>query len=313
MVILITLFEMKNIIELLYQSLKACAITRHVICPSAKSILQKDSINIACSIEIIDERSAGYVATGMCDEISAPVVLWCASDDSIRNLSPSLTEAYYRKLPLLVVAFSVQSSVNHGTYPHDIIRYDVSQAMDAPQTLEDRISKALACLSADVKGPVFLPINLYESTDTATVDINESKDQLDITEIIERLPSEACIHVGKNFRYDNVCISEIVSRADHCNSDGNVSMLIGSSLVAKEQIHIGILGFDEVAYDLNMLGNRHIGDNVFIVCVNPSKEKSHIHDFFRSMLWECKSVRMDEIEKVLFIKSGKPQFIEVAL
>ncbi len=315
MVILIILSEMKNKIDLVLRELQTNNITKHVICPSVKSILSMISDSKAQTIEIIDERSAGYVATGMCDEISAPVVIWCANNDSIRNLAPSLTEAYYRKMPLLVIALNVSKCVNHCVYPYDIIRYDVSQNMADVPTFESWVAKAINFMSADIKGPVFLPINLHEETSVFACDVTDCKVQIDITNIIEQLPSDACIHVGKDFRYDNVYLGEIVSRVDHSNCDGNVSMLIGSSVVDKEQVHIGIFGFDEVAYDLNMLGNRHINDNVIIICVNPPKEVSSIPNFVRNMFWYYKTLRIDEIgiKEELFAKVGKPQFIEIVL
>lgn len=53
--------------------------------------------------------------------------------------------------------------------------------------------------------------------------------------------------------------------------DGGVSALIGSSLAFKEKIHIGIFGDLAFFYDMNVLGNRHVGNNVRIMLINNAK------------------------------------------
>lgn len=50
--------------------------------------------------------------------------------------------------------------------------------------------------------------------------------------------------------------------------DGNVSSLIGASLCNPEKLYIGIIGDLSFFYDMNVLGNRHVGDNVRLVVIN---------------------------------------------
>ena len=51
----------------------------------------------------VDERSAAYLACGMSAETGEPVVLTCTGATASRNYMPGLTEAYYRKLPVLAI------------------------------------------------------------------------------------------------------------------------------------------------------------------------------------------------------------------
>lgn len=67
----------------------------------------------------VDERSAGYMACGMAWESLEPVVLTCTGATASRNYLPALTEAYYRKLPIIAVTAS-QHSCNKG---HLITQY----------------------------------------------------------------------------------------------------------------------------------------------------------------------------------------------
>ena len=52
----------------------------------------------------VDERSAGYMACGLACESGEPVIITCTEATASRNYFPALTEAYYRKLPILVIA-----------------------------------------------------------------------------------------------------------------------------------------------------------------------------------------------------------------
>lgn len=55
---------------------------------------------------VIDERSAGYIATGISFETNQPVILTCTGATASRNYLPSLTEAYYRKLPIIALTYT---------------------------------------------------------------------------------------------------------------------------------------------------------------------------------------------------------------
>lgn len=53
--------------------------------------------------------------------------------------------------------------------------------------------------------------------------------------------------------------------------DGGISALIGSSLVHKDKLYYGIVGDLSFFYDMNSLGNRHVGNNVRVLVVNNGK------------------------------------------
>ena len=53
---------------------------------------------------VIDERSAAFVALGMAIETGTPTVLVCTSGTAVLNYSPAIAEAYYRRVPIIVVS-----------------------------------------------------------------------------------------------------------------------------------------------------------------------------------------------------------------
>src|SRR5699024_10426701 len=52
---------------------------------------------------IIDERSAAYFALGMAKEKGEPVALLCTSGTAAANYYPAIIEAYYSRVPLIVL------------------------------------------------------------------------------------------------------------------------------------------------------------------------------------------------------------------
>ena len=78
-----------------------------------------------------DERSAAYMACGLAAETGEPVVLSCTGATASRNYIPGLTEAYYRKLPVLAVT----SRQHQGQ-----IEQYVPQVIDRTQPLNDIVN-----------------------------------------------------------------------------------------------------------------------------------------------------------------------------
>lgn len=77
-----------------------------------------------------DERSAAYIACGMAAESGEPVVLTCTGATASRNYMPGLTEAYYRKLPVLAVTSTQDETkighlhaqvIDRRSLPNDIV------------------------------------------------------------------------------------------------------------------------------------------------------------------------------------------------
>jgi len=58
--------------------------------------------DIQC-INISDERVAGFFALGMAQQLELPVILCCTSGSAGLNYAPALVEAYYQKVPVLVL------------------------------------------------------------------------------------------------------------------------------------------------------------------------------------------------------------------
>ena len=81
------------------------------------SLQQDDFFELYSSV---DERSAAYIACGLAAESGEPVALSCTGATASRNYIPGLTEAFYRKLPVLAVT-STQHTGRIGQYVPQVI------------------------------------------------------------------------------------------------------------------------------------------------------------------------------------------------
>jgi len=52
---------------------------------------------------ISDERSAGFIALGIAQQLERPVVLVCTSGSAAYNYAPAVAEAFFQRIPLLVI------------------------------------------------------------------------------------------------------------------------------------------------------------------------------------------------------------------
>ena len=118
----------KNVQMLIYL-MKSHGVKKVIVSPGATNItfvasLQQDPYFELYSVA--DERSAAYMACGLAAESGEPVALSCTGATASRNYIPGLTEAYYRKLPVLAIT-STQHTGRIGQLCPQVIDRSVIQ------------------------------------------------------------------------------------------------------------------------------------------------------------------------------------------
>ncbi len=77
-----------------------------IICPGSRNAPFTISFSrhpaFSCT-SIRDERSAAFFALGKAVELQEPVVVVCTSGSAALNFSPAISEAYYQRIPLIVL------------------------------------------------------------------------------------------------------------------------------------------------------------------------------------------------------------------
>ena len=64
---------------------------------------------------LVDERSAAFFALGIAQQIQKPVVLCSTSGSSVLNYAPAIAEAFYQKIPLIIItADRPPEWIDHG-------------------------------------------------------------------------------------------------------------------------------------------------------------------------------------------------------
>ena len=151
----------------------------------------------------VDERSAAYLACGMSMETSEAVVITCTGATASRNYLSGLTEAYYRKLPILAVT---------GTKSRDLVGNLVNQVIDRSviqkdvavynvyiPTIKNRedvwatelnINKALSSLTRRGGGPVHIDLETVYDRDFTVTNLPEIKkiDRISYTDEFPVMP-----------------------------------------------------------------------------------------------------------------------------
>jgi 2-succinyl-5-enolpyruvyl-6-hydroxy-3-cyclohexene-1-carboxylate synthase len=115
--------------QILVALLKEHGIRKVIASPGATNIAFVRSVQVDSFFEIyssVDERSAAYMACGLAAESGEPVVISCTGATASRNYLPGLTEAYYRKLPVLAVT-STRDISKYGHHEDQVIDRSVIQ------------------------------------------------------------------------------------------------------------------------------------------------------------------------------------------
>ncbi len=283
-------YSSERSIQILISLLKQHGIKKVIASPGATNLTFVASIQQDLWFEIyssVDERSAAYIACGMAAESGEPVVLTCTGATASRNYMPGLTEAYYRKLPVLAVTATqdetrighlIAQVIDRSTQPNDIALL----SEHIPITRDDmdewsntvKINRALLELRHRGGGPVHLNL-------TTTYSRDYSVKKLPVARMIRRicpndtfpeLPEDRiAIFVGAHRLFteaetaaiDRFCASHnVVVFCDHTSGYKSryrvqFSLVAGQDAYVSDLCQVGLLiHIGEVSGDYPTLGIR---------------------------------------------------------
>lgn len=121
---------------------------------------------------IHDERSAAFIGMGMAQETGKPVGVVCTSGSAMLNYYPAVAEAYYQRVPLVVISADRpekwinqgdgQTIVQRGVYTNHIeAEVHLSEEMDQ-QAVRNLVIPAFEKIATTSQGPVHFNIALEE-------------------------------------------------------------------------------------------------------------------------------------------------------
>lgn len=171
-------------IQIVLYLLKAYGIRKVIASPGTTNMTFVGSVQNDPFFEVyssVDERSAAYIACGMAAESGEPVVITCTGATASRNYYPGLTEAFYRKLPVLALT-STQDPARIGQLCEQVIdrsqcANDLVVASEHIQFVEAasdewnvtiKVNRALHALTKHGGGPIHLNLETRYSRDFTT-------------------------------------------------------------------------------------------------------------------------------------------------
>ena len=87
--------------------LKAHGVRHIVLCPGSRNIPLVQAFShteeYTCHA-VTDERSAGFFALGLALKSGEPAAVCCTSGSALLNLHPAVAEAFYRRVPLIILS-----------------------------------------------------------------------------------------------------------------------------------------------------------------------------------------------------------------
>ncbi len=125
---------------------------------------------------IVDERSAGYYAIGITRYEKQPVVLVCTSGTAVLNYAPAIAEAYYQRIPLIIITADrppklIDQQDNQTIRQVEIYKNYIKDSLNLPEHCESpdhlsdvhsSVDKIINCALMSRKGPVHINIPLVE-------------------------------------------------------------------------------------------------------------------------------------------------------
>lgn len=151
----------------------------------------------------VDERSAAYMACGLAGETGEPVVIACTEATASRNYMSGLTEAYYRKLPVIAITGNHGENkignlcaqvIDRRSIPNDVAMVSVNiprckDIQDEQKATLD-INNALLGVRHHGGGPVHINIETTNTNDFSVKNLPDVRaiDRITTTAYLPMLP-----------------------------------------------------------------------------------------------------------------------------
>lgn len=286
--------------QILISLLKQKNIRRVIISPGTSNVcfagsLLHDPYFILYSS--VDERSAAYMACGIAEESGEPVVLSCTGATSSRNYMPGLTEAYYRKLPVLAVTSSQRSSrIGHNIdqvtdrtlLPRDVAVLSVQMPIIHDE--EDKWSsiinanKALIALTRNGGGPVHINLETNYSNNFETQQLPPVRNILHFenTNNLPELPlGNNAIIIGAHFPMNKELIEEIdefcsknncIVLCDHTSNYNGTFKIIPNALLEQQNFTPALKNIDYAIHIGDITATRFLVNSKEIWRINSDGE-----------------------------------------
>ena len=217
-----TYYTSEKNVQMLIYLMKEHGVKRIVASPGTTNVTFVASVQQDPFFEIFsaaDERSAAYMACGIAAQTKEPVALTCTGATASRNYIPALTEAFYRKLPVLSIT-STQNTARIGNLQPQVIDRTVIQndiavlsvqipSINEPEDEWDcnlKLNRALLALTYRGGGPVHINLTTKYTKDFTVEKLPEFRviKRIEKDGVFPEINSERVgIFVGAHLKWDS--------------------------------------------------------------------------------------------------------------
>lgn len=290
--------------------LKAHAIRKVIASPGTTNMSIVASIQNDPYFEMyssVDERSAAYMACGLAAESGEPVVISCTGATASRNYLPGLTEAYYRKLPVLAITSTQAVSktghhapqvIDRSSLPKDVAKHSVTLPIikdeDDLWDCEMKVNRALLELKRHGGGPVHINLPSTYAKAYATKKLPEVRliNRITSTDPFPELPDgKVAVFVGAHARWtkeqtealDNFCRSNnAVVFCDHSSGYKGKYRMLFSLAISQQMIDLSDLKPDLLIH-IGEVSGDYSGFGINAKLVWRVNEDGEIRDTFQKL------------------------------
>lgn len=313
-------------ILLLIALLKKYNIRKVVASPGATNVTFVSSIQQDSFFEMyscVDERSAGYMAVGLCEESSEPVLLSCTGATASRNYLPALTEAYYRKLPLIActsaqdfhnIGHLIAQVINRNNPPNDVVLKSVNISSINNESdrwfAEIKLNDVLEELFRRGGGPIHINLETKYSLDYSAKELPKVRKISRITNLTKDLPQlpqgKIGVFVGshkkwtseESFALENFAISNnAIVFVDH-TSNYHGKNALNYSIKGSQEVHHNEPNFDVIIHIGEVSGDyytmRLMKNTKQVWRVNPDGE---MRDTFKKLSFVFEMTEQEFFER----------------
>lgn len=276
-------FENIKNVEMVAELLKQHNIKNLIINPGGTNIplvkiVQNDDFFTCYSI--VDERSAVYFAIGIYLQTGSPVAMICTSAQATRNYIPGLTEAFYKKAPILAITMEKHPRFKYQEYmqapdqtslPADSVKksFELPFIRDINDVYHSKrlINEAILELSHNGNGPVQLCIPWLDFKISEIEPSKEVIKRLNVNEInkIDFFDKKVLIAIGEHRPFseeeknaiDYFCKNtDSVIYTNHLSNFSNEYTVNGNLLLSS----IDDKGFEKIKPDIFITIGGQTGD-----------------------------------------------------
>lgn len=296
-------------VQIILSLLKAHGIRKVVASPGTTNLSLVASMQQDKFFEMyssVDERSAAYIACGLAAESGSPIVITCTGATASRNYMSGLTEAFYRKLPIIALTANqgvqnighlIAQNIDRRKLPNDIVKISVDvptvNSFNDEWLCNVNVNKAILELTHHGGGPVHINFSTSYSKDFSVRELPNER-------VIKRITSNETfpkireghigIFVGAHKKFTD---SETLAIENFCEVHNAVVFCDHTSgYYGKYRFQNALIGAQYVS---NNIGNIdiliHIGEisgDYYGMSISPKEvwrvsEDGEVKDFFKKL------------------------------